>query len=117
MATIHIKDLALRTIIGIEDWEREKEQDILINLFLEYDATKAALSDDIKDAVDYKAVKQGIMHLVAVSRFNLVEKLAHEILSLALKDARVEKATVAIDKPQALRFARSVSLTLSRVKN
>ena len=115
MAMIQIKDLAVRTIIGIQDWEREKAQDILINITLEYDATKAAASDDIKDAVDYKAIKQAVIKLVESSRFNLVEKMAAEILNVAMTtDPRVEFASVMIDKPNALRFARSVSLTMSK---
>lgn len=116
MALIQIQDLALRTIIGIQDWEREKAQDILINITLEYDASKAAKSDNIKDAVDYKAVKQSVVKLVESSRFNLVEKLASEILNLAMKDRRVRFASVRIDKPNALRFAKSVSLTMSKGK-
>lgn len=114
MATIQIKDLALRTIIGIQDWEREKAQDILINITLEYNADKAAISDDIKDAVDYKAVKQDVIRLVESSHFNLVEKMAAEILKVSMADRRVEFASVTIDKPNALRFARSVSLTMSK---
>ncbi|MBF0594517.1 MAG: dihydroneopterin aldolase [Candidatus Omnitrophica bacterium] len=114
MAMIQIKDLAVRTIIGIQDWEREKAQDVLINISLEYDAAKAAQSDDIQDAVDYKAVKQAVIRLVESSRFNLVEKMAAEILAVAMSDQRVEYASVTIDKPNALRFARSVSLTMSK---
>ena len=113
MATIKIHDLALRTIIGIEAWEREKPQDIVINLSCDYDAALAAASDDIKDAVNYKKIKQDIIHLVETTRFNLVEKLAAEILKVAMRDPRVREATVTVDKPHALRYARSVSLTCS----
>jgi FolB domain-containing protein len=116
MATIHIKDLALRTIIGIFDWEREKAQDIIINIAIEYDASRAAISDDIKDAVDYKTIKQGVIRLVESSRFNLVEKMAAEILKLVMAHALVDAATVTIDKPNALRFAKSVSLTMSSAR-
>ena len=84
MATIHIKDLALRTIIGIQEWERAKTQDIIINIAIDYDASQAAASDDIKDAVDYKAIKQAVIMLVEASRFNLVEKMAAEILKIIM---------------------------------
>jgi FolB domain-containing protein len=113
MATIHIRDLSLRTIIGIQDWEREKQQDIIINIAFDYDMAKAAASDDIVDAVDYKALKKRIIHLTETARFNLVEKMAAEILQIVLEDRRVTFASVTIDKPQALRFAKSVGVTVS----
>jgi D-erythro-7,8-dihydroneopterin triphosphate epimerase len=113
MVTIRIQDLSVRTIIGVEDWERKKAQDILINISIDYDAAKAAASDDIKDAVNYKAIKQSVIALIEASRFNLLEKMAAEILRLIMAEPLVEAATVTIDKPNALRFAKSVSLTMS----
>jgi D-erythro-7,8-dihydroneopterin triphosphate epimerase len=113
MATIYIRDLALRGIIGIQDWEREKQQDLIINITVDYDATRAAETDDIAHAVDYKALKQKVIKLVESSRFNLVEKLAAEILRIAMEDVRVTAASVTIDKPHALRFARSVAVMMS----
>ena len=49
---IVIKDLFLRTIIGINDDERNNRQDVLINLVLETDTRSAGQSDDITDAVN-----------------------------------------------------------------
>ena len=113
MATVYIKDLSLRTLIGIQDWEKEKQQDIVLNVSFDYDASRAAETDDITHAVDYKALKQKIVALVEARHFNLVEKLAQEILDLTMEDARIQKAVVMIDKPQALRFAKSVSVSVS----
>ena len=117
MATIHIRDLSLRTIIGIQEWERDKQQDIVINITLDYNATRAVETDDIVDAVDYKALKRKIIHLAENSRFNLVEKMASEILGIVMEDSRVKAASVTIDKPQALRFAKSVGVTVSRKRS
>jgi len=114
MATIRISDLSLRAIIGTNDWEREKEQDILINVEIDFDASRAAQTDDIKDTVNYKEIKQNIIKLVEQSQFFLVEKLASEILNVVMQDSKVQKARVRIDKPQALRFAKSVSVELKQ---
>ena len=114
MAEIKIKNLKLRAIVGIQDWEREKKQDILLNISFEYDSSEAELSDDISDTVDYKAMKQKIIALVEKSNYNLLEKLAAEVLKICLDTPGVTKASVEIDKPHALRFADSVSVTVSR---
>ncbi len=111
---IHIKDLQLRTIIGINDEERRERQDVLINLVLFTDARAAGQTDDIQQAVNYRTITKQIIQMVEASRFYLVEKLASEIATICLKDLRVERVVVSVEKPGALRFARSVGVTLER---
>ncbi len=114
---IVIKDLFLRTIIGINDDERSNRQDVLINLTLDTDARAAGRSDDIADAVNYRSITKRIIDLVEGSHFFLVEKLAEEIARLCLQDERVERIRVSVEKPAALRFARSVGVTIERDRN
>jgi dihydroneopterin aldolase/D-erythro-7,8-dihydroneopterin triphosphate epimerase len=117
MATdlIHIKDLLLRTIIGINDEERRNKQDVLINITLYTDHATAA-SDDIADTVNYRTITKQIINLVENSQFFLVEKMALEIVNICLADLRVERATVTVEKPGAVRFARSVGVTVDRAR-
>ena len=111
---ILIKDLLIRGIIGIHDWEREKKQDILINIEMEADCGPAGLSDDFRDAVDYRAVTKSVIALIEESEFYLVEKLAQEIARICLEDSRVTLARVQVEKPGAVRFSRSVGVAIER---
>ena len=111
---ILIRDLHLRTIIGINDEERRNRQDVLINITLFADLRAAGRSDDIDDAVNYRTITKQVIRLVEESSFFLVEKLAHEIASICLADPRVERAQVRVEKPGALRFARSVGVEIER---
>jgi D-erythro-7,8-dihydroneopterin triphosphate epimerase len=111
---ILIKDLFLRTIIGINEEERTDRQDVLINLIVETDTRRVGQSDDIADAVNYRTLTKQIIELVETSRFLLVERLAEEIARLCLADSRVDKVTVRVEKPLALRFARSVGVSIER---
>ncbi len=111
---IIIKDLFLRTIIGINDDERSNRQDVLINLMLEADTRTAGLSDDIDDTVNYRSITKQVIELVETSRFFLVEKLAEEIARLCLVDRHVERVSVTVEKPAALRFAKSVGVSIQR---
>lgn len=111
---IHIRDLLLRAIIGINGDEREKRQDVLINITLEADLRRSGTSDRIGDSVDYKAIKLAVIDLVENSSFYLLEKMAEEIAGVCLADSRVERVTVIVDKPGALRFARSVAVEITR---
>lgn len=113
MATIRITDLLLRTIIGGNDWERNTKQDVLINIRLDFDAQKAIASDAMDDTVDYKNLKRRIIEEVEQSRFQLLEKLTSHVLTIVMEDNRVLGATVRVEKPSALRFAKTVSVEMS----
>ncbi len=111
---ILIKDLLLRTIIGINDEERRNKQDVLINIILWADTRTAGESDAIDDAVNYRTITKRVIALVEESQFFLVEKMAAEIADICLGDPRVERARVRVEKPGALRFARSVGVEIER---
>ena len=110
---IRIKNLRLRTLIGIFDWERKHPQDVVINATIKFDGETAAQTDQIEETVDYKEITKKIIALVESSRFFLLEKLGSEILNLILQDPRVQSARVEIDKPLALRYSDSVSVEVS----
>lgn len=111
---IQIKDLLLRTIIGINEEERRNRQDVLINITLFADTRPAGVSDEIADAVNYRTITKRVIQLVENSEFYLVEKMAAEIANICMEDPRVERARVSVEKPGALRFARSVGVTIER---
>jgi dihydroneopterin aldolase/D-erythro-7,8-dihydroneopterin triphosphate epimerase len=111
---IHIRDLLLRGIIGINPEERVNKQDILVNITLYTDHTAAGASDRIEDAVNYRTITKEIIELVENSQFFLVEKLAVEINRICLQAETVSRAVVTVEKPGALRFARSVGVTVDR---
>lgn len=117
MDRIHIRDLSLRCIIGLYPEERKNKQDVIINIVLETDLSSAGKSDLLSDTVDYKAIKLAILDFVENSSFQLIESLAEGIAAICLKDRRVQGATVTIDKPGALRFARSVAVEITRKRN
>ena len=112
MAIIRITDLSLKTIIGIFDWERKQKQKVVINVELEFNASKAVKTDQVKDTVDYKTITKKIIRHVEGSKYFLLEKMTDSVLKIVLKESKVKKAKVRIDKPGALRFARSVSIEL-----
>lgn len=111
---IYIRDLLVRCIIGTKPDERRNPQDIVINLTLYTDLAPAGLSDRLEDTVNYQAVKQDVVRMVEASSFFLVERLADRVARIGLADPRVARVRVSIDKPGALRFARSVAVAIER---
>jgi len=115
---IFIRDLALRCIIGIYPEEREKIQDVILNVEMEVDShAAAAASDSIEDAVDYKTITKQLIAFVENSSYNLIETLAERCAEICLAPAKVRRVIITIDKPGALRFARSVAVQVTRNKS
>ena len=112
-ATIRIKNLRLRTYIGINEEEIKNKQDVVVNVKIHYDAQRATDSDNMDDALNYKTVTKSIIKLVEDNRFSLLEKLTADVLDIAAEHHWVTYAEVEVDKPHALRFSDSVSLSLS----
>ncbi|MDX2504753.1 MAG: dihydroneopterin triphosphate 2'-epimerase [Gammaproteobacteria bacterium] len=117
LATICIKNLRLRTFIGFNEEEKTKKQDVIVNIHLSYDASAAAASDSVEDACNYKVLTKQIIALVESKSFDLLEKMAADIISLITRMEEVLEAGVEIDKPHALRFADSVSVQMSYQKS
>jgi FolB domain-containing protein len=111
---ILIKDLLLRGIVGINDWEREKIQDILVNIELVTDLKPAGKSDRIGDTVNYRTLTKQIIQMVEKANRFTVEALAADIARLCLFDPKVTRVRVRVEKPSALRFADSVGVEIER---
>ena len=106
--------MVARCIIGVNDDERREKQDVVINVVLSADLRTAGKSDRFEDAIDYRAIKKRIVAMVEDSSYHLVEALAERIAEICLEDSRVQQAQVTVEKPTALRFARSVGVEVIR---
>ncbi len=114
MDKVFINNLQVETIIGIFSWEREVRQVVSVDLVMDFDNKKAAKSDDIEDALDYKKIGKRVTNYVERSRFKLVERLAEQIAKLVLKEFPVSSLTVSVTKPGALRGSESVGISITR---
>jgi FolB domain-containing protein len=108
-----IRDLLLRGIIGINDWEREKKQDILVNLALSTDVRAAGQSDSIDDTLNYRTIAKRVIEYVEGSAHYTVEALATAIARICVEGGAA-RAVVRVEKPGALRFAQSVGVEIER---
>ena len=114
MDTIFLRDLRIRTIVGIWEWERRLPQVVSIDLDMATDIRRAAGSDHINDTLDYKAVTRRIKAFVADSRFNLIETMAEQIAGIIMAEFGVPWVRVAVHKPWAIRGSRDVGVAIER---
>ena len=114
MDKVIIKDLLVRGIIGVNDWERKRAQDILINLILFTDTRRAAETDSIADCVNYSTMSKRIQaHAESAERLT-VEALANDLAQICFEDKGVQKVILRVEKPGAVRFAKSVGVEIER---
>lgn len=116
MDQIIIRDLLARGVIGITERERERPQDILINVILYTDISRAADSDNIQDCVDYAKISRKLIAYADGAARQTVEALATDLVELCLEDAAVEGVRIRVEKPGAVRFSRSVGVEIERFR-
>ena len=115
---VFIKDLLVRGILGINPEERTNRQDIVVNVMMWADTRPAATSDNIDDAVNYRTVAKAIIDHIENGQPMLVERLVKEIAGVCFKtDPKIEAVEVSVEKPGALRFARSVGVSIYRTRD
>ena len=111
-ATITITNLRLRTFIGFNEEEREKKQDIILNIVIRHRLNNGVFDDHVEDALNYKTITKRIINYVEQGRFLLLEKMVSDIVGICSDNEAVQYAEVTADKPHALRFADSVSVSM-----
>ena len=111
---VYIRDLQVETVIGIFDWERKIKQTVSIDIEMATDIAKAAKSDHIDDAINYKAVGKRIIQFVEQSEYQLIETMVETIAQIVLKEFNVNWLRLRVSKPGALRGAKDVGLIIER---
>ncbi len=114
MDIIFLGGLQIETIIGIYDWERETKQTVVLDIEMAFDINKAAETDDIQYALDYKTVSKRIIAFVEISQFFLVEKLISEIANIIRTEFNVTWVKITMNKKGAIRGASDVGIIIER---
>ncbi len=116
MDQIFITNLVARGIIGVNDWERDKAQEIVINVVLFAELHGAGVSDNIEDSVNYRTIAKKILkHVETIKRYT-VEALATDLARLCLEEPGVQKVRIRLEKPGAVRFSSAVGVEIERTR-
>lgn len=111
---IFLKELEVHCIIGVNEWERMVKQPVKIDYEIPCNARKAARTDDIGDAIDYKSISKWIISFVENSEYNLLETLAEETALGCLSNFDIKEIKLTVRKPGAVRHSKTVGITIER---
>ena len=114
MDIVYIRELEVRTIIGIFDWEREQRQAVSLDLEMGSDIATAAATDTIENALDYKAVAKRLIDFIEKSEFFLVETLAERVADIVVNEFNVPWVKLRLGKPGAVTGSKDVGVIIER---
>lgn len=114
MDIVYLHGLRVETIIGVYDWERQIKQSIVLDLDMAGDVARAANTDRLEDALNYKTVAKRIIAFVAESQFQLVETLAEQVAGLVIEEFGVPWLRLRLNKEGAVRGAKEVGVVIER---
>ena len=111
---IKIKNLRLKTVLGIHAWEEKIDREIIINAEIETNNFDSLASDNIEDTIDYDSIVLKIRNLLQSQRFKLIEKMAAEIMKKIMEDKRIIRCKLEVDKVGVFVDVDSFSVTLEQ---
>jgi len=114
MDIVYIRELNIKTVIGIFDWERSIKQTVSLDLEMGTDIAKAAATDHINDTLDYKAVSKRLIAFIEASEFQLVETMAERVTEIVREEFSVPWVRLRLSKPGAVRGAKDVGVVIER---
>jgi len=114
MDTIFITDLRIETRIGIYEWDKHVKQPVMINIEIAMPHSRAGVSDDLNDALDYAAVVGRVQTLLADHPYHLLERMAEAISALVLDEFHAPWVQVQLAKLAPLAGVRQLGVRIER---
>lgn len=114
MDIVFIEQLTVMTVIGVYDWEQDRQQKLVFDIEMGWDNRPAARSDDVADCLSYADVSETVLSFVSSNRFALVERVAEEVADLLLQRFSLPWVRIKLSKPGAVPQANSVGVIIER---
>ena len=111
---ILIKDLVLKMLVGIHDFEKKKKQRVRFNLVINIDQNLIPNDKDLKSIVNYEQVIKTIMRITSRKHYPLLETLAEKIFLKLFENLRIKKILLRIEKLDVIKNTTSVGIELEK---
>ena len=114
---ILIKDLVLKMLIGIHNFEKKKKQRVRFNLVINIDQNLIPNDNDLKSIVNYEQVIKIIMKIASRKHYPLLETLAEKIFLKLFENLRIKKILLRIEKLDVIKNTTSVGIELEKTRS
>ena len=114
--TVFIKNFVIEEIIGIHEHEKIKKQKIKFNIILDVNKSSIPDEQDIKSIVDYEKITNKLENLTKSKKYNFLESLAEDSFKEIFEDKRINSVAIKIEKPEAIKNAKSVGVEIFKTR-
>lgn len=114
---VYIQGLRLATRIGVFEWERQIEQNLIFDLEMSHSIESAAVSDQLEDALNYAAISEFIADFARDNHFKLIETFAERLVQQLISQFDLKKVKLKLAKPGAVPDANAVGVIIERSAN
>ena len=114
---ILIKDLVLKMLVGIHNFEKKKKQRVRFNLIINIDQNLIPNDKDLKSIVNYEQVIKTITKITSKKHYLLLETLAEKIFFKLFENPRIKKILLRIEKLDVIKNTTSVGIELEKTRS
>ena len=114
---ILIKDLVLKMLVGIHNFEKKKKQRVRFNLVINIDQNLIPNDKDLKSIVNYEQVIKTIIRITSRKHYPLLETLAEKIFLKLFENLRIKKILLRIEKLDVIKNTTSVGIELEKTRS
>ena len=114
---ILINELILDLKLGYYDFEKEKAQKVKFSLEIDYQDKKPSNDKDLRSIVNYATIVKLIKKLIKKKHYNFLETLAEAVFDELLKDKRIGKIMLKIEKMEILKECSSVGIQITKKRS
>jgi dihydroneopterin aldolase len=114
--TVFIKDFIIEEIIGIHKHEKIKKQKIKFNIVLDVNQSFVPDEKDINSIVDYEKITNKLENLTKNKKYNFLESLVEDSFKEIFEDKRIDSVKIKIEKPEAIKNAKSVGVEVFKTR-
>lgn len=115
MDFVFVRDLAVRTISGVDAWKRPQSQPLLVSIFINSNFRQASQSDHLSQSLNYDVISRTITAKVEAAKFKSLDHVAESISKIVLSGCPSgDWARIHVKKPRSLLRAESAEIVVSR---
>ena len=115
--TVLIKDFLINEIIGIHEHEKINKQKIIFNIVIDVNQNTLPNENNISSIVDYEKITNKLENLAKNKNYNFLESLAEDSFKEIFEDKRINSVKIKIEKPEAIKNAKSVGVEIFKSRN
>ena len=101
-------------VIGVWKWEKKITQTLVLDIDLAADISRAAETDKLEHAINYKQVAERVIEFAQANTFDLIESLVERLAQLILDEFDTPWVRISLDKGGAVKNVKHVGVVIER---